>query len=211
LPYAFTLTTTIAATPLEIYEAWLDSIAHSATTQAEASMSDEIGADISACNGYITGRNLELVPGERIVQTWRTAEFGEEHEDSIITLTLEEVEDGTLLTLAHGNVPDGQRGYELGGWEENYFEPMTEYFAERTGPNVSEAATRTAPSTKRAAGRKKTKRAAASTKAAPKAKATARAKGAASKRESGQRVAAKAGRKSVTKGRGKGTKGKPRR
>jgi uncharacterized protein YndB with AHSA1/START domain len=199
VPYAFTLTATIAATPLEIYDAWLDSIAHSEMTQAEASMSNEIGADISACNGYITGRNLELVPGERIVQTWRTAEFSEEHEDSVITLTLEEIEDGTLLTLAHSNVPDGQTGYELGGWEENYFEPMTEYFAERTGPNISEAPTRAAPSTKRAAGRKKAKR------AAPRAKPTARAKATASKRKSGQLVAANAGRKSATKTRSKGT------
>jgi Activator of Hsp90 ATPase homolog 1-like protein len=138
------------------------------------------------------------MPGQRIVQSWRTADFTEEHEDSIVTLTLEEIEDGTLLTLAHSNVPDGQTGYELGGWEENYFEPMTEYFADRTRPNVNEAATRTAPSTKRAAGRKKAKR------AAPRPKATA------SKRKSGL-VAANAGRKSATKTRSKGTKSKRRR
>jgi hypothetical protein len=35
------------------------------------------------------------------VQSWRTTQFADEHEDSIITVTLEEVEDGTVLTLAH--------------------------------------------------------------------------------------------------------------
>ena len=77
-------------------------------------MSDEVGAEVSAWDGYITGRNLELIPGERIVQSWRTTQFTNEHEDSIITVTLEEVEGGTLLTLVHSNVPDGQTSYEQG-------------------------------------------------------------------------------------------------
>ena len=94
-------------------------------------MSDEVGAEVSAWDGYISGRNLELVPGERIVQSWRTSEFGDEHEDSVITVVLEEVDDGTLLTLEHSNVPDEQRSYEEGGWQSNYFEPMVAYFSER--------------------------------------------------------------------------------
>jgi uncharacterized protein YndB with AHSA1/START domain len=131
MPYSFTLTTTIPASPQEVYEAWLDSLAHSEMTGGAATMSNEVGAEVSAWDTYITGRNLELVPGERIVQTWRTSEFGDEHEDSIVTLTLEPVEEGTLLTLEHTNVPDEQRSYEENGWQENYFEPMIAYFSER--------------------------------------------------------------------------------
>ena len=37
----------------------------------------------------------------------------------------------TLLTIRHSEVPDDHRGYEDGGWLENYFEPMQEYFASR--------------------------------------------------------------------------------
>jgi hypothetical protein len=80
----------------------------------------------------ISGRNLELVPGERIVQSWRTTEFADEHEDSIVSLVLEEVDGGTLLTLAHTNVPDGHTSYEQGGWQHYYFEPMQKYFS-KTG------------------------------------------------------------------------------
>ena len=90
MPYTYTLTTTIPASAQEIYDAWLDSIGHSEMTGGAAEMSDEIGAEISAWDGYISGRNLELVPGERIVQSWRTTKFSDEHEDSIITVTLEE-------------------------------------------------------------------------------------------------------------------------
>src|SRR6202034_1874924 len=126
-----TLTTTIPASAQDIYDAWLDSIAHSEMTGGgDASMSDEIGAEISAWDGYITGRNLELVPGERIVQSWRTTEFTDDHADSIVTVTLEEVDGETMLTLIHSNVPDGPTSYQRGGWQEHYFEPMITYFAE---------------------------------------------------------------------------------
>jgi Activator of HSP90 ATPase len=92
-------------------------------TGGPANMSSELGAEFSAWDEYITGRNLELVPGERIVQSWRTTKFPEEHEDSILTVTLEERDDGTLLTLSHSNVPEGHVGYEQGGWQQYYFDP----------------------------------------------------------------------------------------
>ena len=119
MPYEFVVMDVIPATPEEIYQAWLDSRSHGAMTGSIADMSDEVGAEVSAWGGYITGRNLELVPGERIVQSWRTTEFDDEFEDSIVTILLQETEDGTLLTLEHSNVPDEHKSYEEGGWQSN--------------------------------------------------------------------------------------------
>jgi uncharacterized protein YndB with AHSA1/START domain len=195
MPYAFTLTATIPASAQDIYDAWLDSEAHTRMTGGEAAMSDEIGAQVVAWGGYITGRNLELVPGERIVQSWRTAEFTDQHEDSIVTVTLEEVADGTLLTLTHSRVPDGQTSYQEGGWQVHYLEPMQDYFAARkrpgrkaktAAPNAKAKAKRTAAEAKPAASRtktrnkKKAKRAVA--KAKPKTKKKAKRKTGAGKR-----------------------------
>jgi uncharacterized protein YndB with AHSA1/START domain len=195
MPYAFTLTATIPASAQDIYDAWLDSEAHTEMTGGEAAMSDEIGAQVVAWGGYITGRNLELVPGERIVQSWRTAEFTDQHEDSIITVTLEAVADGTLLTLTHSRVPDGQTSYQEGGWQVHYLEPMQDYFAARkrpgrkaktAAPNAKAKAKRTAAEAKPAASRtktrnkKKAKRAVA--KAKPKTKKKAKRKTGAGKR-----------------------------
>jgi uncharacterized protein YndB with AHSA1/START domain len=129
MPYTYRLTRIIPASPLDVYEAWLDSEVHSQMTGAEARMSDKIGADFSAWDDDVRGRNLDLVPGERIVQAWRTSKFTGENEDSIVTITLEKADDGTLLTLVHSNVPDEQRHNEEGGWESNYFVPMRAYFA----------------------------------------------------------------------------------
>ncbi len=202
MPYSFTLTTTIPASPQEVYEAWLDSLAHSEMTGGEAVMSDEIGAEVSAWEGYISGRNLELVPGARIVQSWRTSEFGDEHEDSIVTITLEDMDGGTLLTLEHSNVPEEQRSYEEGGWRENYFEPMMAYFAERKGAEVPAPAAAGASKASARSGRApaakskpRAKRTAAKTKrAAPRKKTSPRK----SKRKAGRIVAAAAKRKRRT-------------
>jgi uncharacterized protein YndB with AHSA1/START domain len=173
MPYSFVLTATIPATPQEVYEAWLDSVGHSEMTGGEANMSDRVGAEVSAWDGYIRGRNLELVPGERIVQSWRTSEFGDEHEDSTITVVLQGLGDGTLLTLEHSNVPDEQRSYEEEGWQSNYFEPMAAYFTERKQNSV-----RAAPKKTAANGTSKAKRAARAPakRAAPQAEASPRKK-----------------------------------
>ncbi|MGZ3410190.1 MAG: SRPBCC domain-containing protein [Xanthobacteraceae bacterium] len=128
MPYTYTLTATIPASPQDIYDAWLDSRAHSAMTGGKATQSDEVGAAFTAWDDYIAGNNVELIPGERIVQTWRTTEFTDEHGDSIITVTLEPARGGTNLILEHANVPDGQTSYEESGWQEHYFEPMQRYF-----------------------------------------------------------------------------------
>jgi uncharacterized protein YndB with AHSA1/START domain len=129
MSYDFTLTTVIPALPRAVYHAWLDSDGHTGMTGGGATMSSIVGADYSAWDGYITGKNLELVPPSRIVQSWRTSEFAETDPDSIITVTLSPSGNGTLLKLEHCNVPDGQTSYEHGGWQENYFTPMTDYFA----------------------------------------------------------------------------------
>jgi uncharacterized protein YndB with AHSA1/START domain len=218
VPYAFTLTTTIPASPQEIYEAWLDSAIHSQMTGGEASMSDETGAEVSAWDGYITGRNLELVPGERIVQSWRTTQFTDEHEDSQITLTLEAVEDGTLLTLVHTNVPDAQQSYEQSGWQTHYFDPMKKYFTNRKRPRRSAKgvarktkakgarAGRTAgPAVRRA----KPKRARATTRAKAK-RVVSKARRAASKKTPKRAAAAKSGRPRAKKTRSKTARGKRR-
>jgi uncharacterized protein YndB with AHSA1/START domain len=159
MPYTYTLTSRMPASAQEIYDAWLDSLAHSEMTGGEARMSNAIGAEVSTWDGYISGSNLELVPGERIVQSWRTANFTDEHEDSIITVTLEPLAGGTLLTLVHSNVPDDQRSYEEGGWQSNYFEPMQEYFGGRQAKRAAKPSSAKRKTKRAAAAKSKGKRA----------------------------------------------------
>jgi activator of HSP90 ATPase len=114
--------------PEELYSAWLDSEMHSEMTGAGATIDPRVGGQHSAWDGYITGTTLELEPFRRIVQSWRTSQFPVEAPDSRVELLFEETEDGTLLTIVHTGIPEGQGDDYLTGWQDYYFDPMEEYF-----------------------------------------------------------------------------------
>jgi uncharacterized protein YndB with AHSA1/START domain len=128
MAYDFEVSDLLPAQPDAVYAAWLSSDGHSAMTGAGAEVDPRVGGEYEAWDGYITGRTLELEPGRRIVQSWRTAEFAATDADSQVEVLLEPVPEGARITLRHTNVPDDQRSYEEGGWQENYFDPMKEYF-----------------------------------------------------------------------------------
>ena len=124
MTYEFTLTARLPGTPQKIFDAWLSSDGHTAMTGGVAHVTPHVGDAFDAWDGYITGRTIELDPGRRIVQTWRTRHFSPEDADSLIEVLLEPDGDATLLTLKHSNVPAGQTSYEESGWRQHYFEPM---------------------------------------------------------------------------------------
>jgi activator of HSP90 ATPase len=128
MAYDFTLSCTLPAKPETVYDAWLDSASHAAMTGGAAEIERCVGGAYSAWDGYITGRTLELIPGKRIIQSWRTSEFDDDDPDSTIIVELAPTKTGARLTLTHRGVPDGQTDYEKGGWQENYFAPMRAYF-----------------------------------------------------------------------------------
>lgn len=127
----FTLTTTLPAPPEQVYTAWLDSAAHAAMTGGSAQVSAKAGESFEAWDGYITGTNLELEPGARILQAWRTTEFADDEKDSRLEILLEPAEGGCRLTLHHSNLPAHGAQYEQ-GWIDNYFAPMQAYFEDQT-------------------------------------------------------------------------------
>lgn len=124
----FTLVVTISSKAEKFYEAYLSSEGHTALTGSPARVDGTVDGDFTAWDGYIQGMFLELEKNKRIVQAWRTAEFPEEAEDSIVEILLEEDHGKTKLTLKHTNIPKGQMDSYKTGWEDFYFKPMREYF-----------------------------------------------------------------------------------
>ncbi len=126
--YGYKLTCTLPCRAQMIYDAWMSSEGHTAMTSAIAHVEPFAGGKFDAYDGFITGRTLELEPPLKIVQSWRTSEFTDLHEDSIIEVTLDESGGQTQLTLIHKNVPAEQTSYEQGGWETHYFQRMKQRF-----------------------------------------------------------------------------------
>lgn len=123
----FKLKTIINATAEQIYTAWLSSKGHTDMTGGEAFISDEVGAKFTAWDGYIEGKNLELKPNDRILQSWRTSQFEPHEQDSQIEIILNETDGQTELILNHTNVPESGEHY-IQGWDNHYFQPMKAYF-----------------------------------------------------------------------------------
>jgi len=84
-----------------------------------AEISSEIGGPFTLFGGYIVGRQLDLVPGERIVQAWRTQSWSP-GEYSIARFTLAEEGARTRIVFDHRGFPSGQSQHLAAGWKGNY-------------------------------------------------------------------------------------------
>lgn len=124
----FVLSDLIKAPVSVLYEAWLDSESHSLMTGAPAVISNQVGDEFRAWNGYIMGRNIKLSPPNRIEQSWRTEDFLASDPDSTLVITFLPQGDRTLVTISHTDLPEnGMQYYQ--GWIDAYFKPMMEYFS----------------------------------------------------------------------------------
>ncbi len=118
--------------PEILYRVWMSSRRHSEFTGSPAVIDDRVGGEFSAWNGYITGKNLALEPGQRILQLWRTTDFPQGAPDSELEILLDSYTGGTVVTLIHRNLPDNQADDYRLGWEEQYLQPLKEYLEHAT-------------------------------------------------------------------------------
>jgi len=116
---------TFKASASEVYEALMDSKKHSKLTGSEVQMSRKVGSKFSVYGGDIQGANLELVPDQKIVQSWRYSDWPENHY-SKATFSLKEVPSGTRLTFIQTGVPEEFYDDIKQGWHDYYWQPMKE-------------------------------------------------------------------------------------
>lgn len=115
--------------PNRIYEALTNSELFSQVTGgAPTEISREDGGSFSCFGGMIVGRNIELIPDQRIVQAWRAGNW-EEGVYSIVKFELkEENSSETRLIFDHTGIPEGQGPHLEAGWNENYWKLLKTYF-----------------------------------------------------------------------------------
>jgi len=121
----------LQALPDEVYCALLDPRKHSDFTGSKATGKAQVGAEFSAWDGYISGKNLELEKGKRIVQEWVTSEWPEGYPPSRLEFTFKEVDGKTELTMVHSDIPAEQKEELKQGWIDFYWEPLRKYFEKR--------------------------------------------------------------------------------
>lgn len=119
------------ASPKEVYSFYMDAKKHAEITDHKTVIQPKVGTTFSAYNGYITGKNLHLVPGKMVVQSWRGRDWSKKDKDSSLILAFERVKGGTSLMMVHANVPDDRFKALTKGWKRSYWKRWQKYLSQR--------------------------------------------------------------------------------
>lgn len=117
----------IPATPEEIFLALTNPSTLQLWTGEPAEMSTVAGGEFSLWDGSIVGINLAFETNKKIVQQWF---FGDQPEESIVTIILHPTKQGTSVELKHTNIPDQDYHDIKEGWDESYFGSLREFYEE---------------------------------------------------------------------------------
>ncbi len=105
----------------------MNSKEHAKFTGERATIRAKAGAPFSCYDDYITGFTLDLLPGKRIVQAWRSRDWPEGH-FSIVTFSLSAKPGGnTQLHFTQIGVPAGDYAKKNVGWRTHYWQPLNAY------------------------------------------------------------------------------------
>jgi len=115
----------IKGSPSEIYAALTNPFSIALWTGYDAVMKEEPDTEFSLFEGDITGRNLAFERDHKIVQEWY---FGEQEDQSIVTITLKPDRYFTRIELQHTNIPDEAYEDIQYGWDHYYFGGLKEFF-----------------------------------------------------------------------------------
>ena len=120
---------TFKASPAAVYDLLADSRKHSAVTGRKATISRRIGGTFSASGNDVSGVNVDLVPGRRIVQAWRHRRFPEGIFSMAAVTLAPTANGGTELVLTHRGVPKDLIPETERVWREQYWSRIKAYLA----------------------------------------------------------------------------------
>jgi len=117
------------ASPQRVYKALLDSRQFSAFTGNPAQIHAEAGGAFSCFGGRVVGRNIEVIPNQRVVQAWRLTEWPE-GVYSVARFELKAQGSGTRLIFDHVGFAAEDREHLDQGWHQMYWDPLRKYLGE---------------------------------------------------------------------------------
>jgi len=133
---------TFDASPRRVYEALISTkdfdlitrLSDGAALLAAAgakptAISTELGGPFTLFGGYVSGRHIEMLPNERLVQAWRAGSW-KAGEFSIADFNLIAEGGKTRLKFDHRGFPNGNGNSLAHGWYSHYWEPLAKFLAQ---------------------------------------------------------------------------------
>eukprot|EP01135_Chromosphaera_perkinsii_P008552 Nk52_evm18s1400 gene=Nk52_evmTU18s1400 len=98
-----------------------------AFTQSPAKIEARVGGKFEMFGGNVVGEFIELVPGKKIVQKWRSQSWPEGHY-STVTMDLDQESDQMKLTMRQTGIPESDYGRTVEGWNSHYWHKIKVIF-----------------------------------------------------------------------------------
>jgi activator of HSP90 ATPase len=114
--------------PQRLYAAILDQKQFAAFSGLPATIDPTPGGAFSMFSGLIVGRNVELVPNQRIVQAWRPTHWYAGIY-SIVHFEFKPRGAETTLIFDHIGFPAGEYDSLDHGWHSHYWDPLKKFLA----------------------------------------------------------------------------------
>ena len=121
-------TVTFKASPHQVYNMLMNSKKHQSLSGEPAKISRKVGGKFTAWGSHISGINLVLKPGKKIVQAWRATGWWPDHY-SVAIYDIAKVPGRSKLKFTQIGVPPNRYSGHYRGWIEAYWTPMKEMFA----------------------------------------------------------------------------------
>ena len=107
-------TVTFKASPREVYDMIMDSKKHQALSGETAKISKKVGGKFTAWGSHLSGINLVLKPGKKIVQAWRATGWWPDHY-SIAIFDITKVRGGAKLKFTQIGIPPSRYSVIIAG------------------------------------------------------------------------------------------------
>jgi uncharacterized protein YndB with AHSA1/START domain len=115
----------INASPEEVFSAITNPLTIELWSGYPADMQLVEGTEFSIFEGDISGRNISFIENQQLVQEWY---FGDNEEQSVVTINLKPSSNGTHVELIHTNIPDEDYENMEEGWKTYYWGAIKKYF-----------------------------------------------------------------------------------
>jgi activator of HSP90 ATPase len=127
-----TQTYILKASPQEIYDSLADMDLHADLTGAKATGQTKKGGSFTAYDGYIMGKFIDLLPGQKIVADWRGEEdsWPKGHFSRVTWTFNKKNKDTTEVTLNQRGVPVEVFENINQGWVDYYWKPLIRKFGQ---------------------------------------------------------------------------------
>ncbi len=104
-----------------LFELYTQADKHEEVTGSSALITDKLGEPFNLYNGFCFGENIEIKKNKLIVQAWRTEDWPDGLDDSILVIRLMQEGKDTHLYLTHADLPEEMAEPLRNGWEKFYW------------------------------------------------------------------------------------------